>query len=537
MYVLPDAQRLEATDVAAARAERDRARRLLLRARDYGLARLPSTSDTHRFRRACGPILQRPSRRQPLPTCRTWYWIAAAWGSAISNGKGDMDLLADVAIVDQLIRRAETLDERWDDEAIHEFLIAFESRGAASGGSLARARDHFTRAMALNGGRRIGPLVTFAESVGVQEQRRDEFDELIARALAFDVNGSRPHVCPICSPSDVRGGCSRSPTICFFRNSNHEMSLFDNWPVCCRSGGVERRRPRRAACVGRRKIATIAPAGSPWHDVLVDLAERWRVVSHGTVQVKIFAGGVQGDEAELVRKMRIGLLQGGSVTTNGLDTISSGFSAFSIPLLFRSYGEVDYVRERIAPRLARGLTDRGFVVLHWGDGGWVRFFTTRPARSIEDVKTMRIFTWAGNSRSEELWKQAGFRPVPLAPTDILTSLQAGLIEGCPVPATAALAYQWFGVAKYMLDVKIAPIVGATVITAAAWGRIDPALRPLLIKEAEAVGARLRDPIRRLATRRSLRCGHEACKWWHRPPTRRRHGAMPPRRSIPAFAAA
>jgi TRAP-type C4-dicarboxylate transport system substrate-binding protein len=96
-----------------------------------------------------------------------------------------------------------------------------------------------------------------------------------------------------------------------------------------------------------------------------------------------------------------------------------------------------------------------------------------------------------------MWKQAGFHPVPLAPTDILTSLQAGLIDGCPVPPTAALAYQWFGISKYMIDIKIAPIVGATVISQAAWERIDPSLRPALLKESELVGARLRDRIRSL----------------------------------------
>jgi TRAP-type transport system periplasmic protein len=245
------------------------------------------------------------------------------------------------------------------------------------------------------------------------------------------------------------------------------------------------------------KIATIAPEGSPWHDVLLELAQRWRDVSHGAVQVKIYAGGSQGDEAELVRKVRIGLLQGVAVTSSGLDTISPGFSAFSVPLLIESYEELDYVRDRISPRLTQSLLDHGFVVVNWGDGGWVRFFTTRPARTIDDVRRLRTFTWAGHPQGEELWKQAGFHPVPLAPTDILTSLQAGLIEGCPVPPTAALAYQWFGISKYMLDIKIAPVVGATVVSRAAWERIDPSLRPVLLHDSELVGARLRDRIRSL----------------------------------------
>ena len=245
------------------------------------------------------------------------------------------------------------------------------------------------------------------------------------------------------------------------------------------------------------KIATIVPEGSPWHDILLEMAERWRIVSNGAVTVKIYAGGVQGDEAESVRKIRIGLLHGATVTANGLATITPEMNAFSIPLLFSSYDELDFVRDRLSTRLAKAFDDRGFVVLNWGDGGWVRFFTTKPAATIHEVRALRIFTWAGNASSEELWKQAGFRPVPLAPTDILTSLQSGLIDGCPVPATAALAYQWFGLAKYMLDLRIAPIVGATVVAKAAWEKVDPALRLTLLKEAETIGARLRSDIRRL----------------------------------------
>ena len=245
------------------------------------------------------------------------------------------------------------------------------------------------------------------------------------------------------------------------------------------------------------KIATIVPEGSPWHDVLLDLAQRWRTVSQGAVQVKIYAGVPRA-----TRRSSCGRFASGCCRASASRRTASGPLR---PTSARSrcrccsilYDELDYVRDRISPRLVQSLGDRGFVVLHWGDGGWVRFFTTRPARSIDDVRRMRTFTWAGNPLGEELWKQAGFHPVPLAPTDILTSLQAGLIDGCPVPPTAALAYQWFGISKYMIDVKIAPIVGATVISRTAWERIDPALRPALLKESEAVGARLRSRIRAL----------------------------------------
>ena len=185
-YIIPESERLEVVDVLAARAERDRARRLLLRGRDYGLRALEVRHPS------CGAALRTNAddavRQTTIDDLPDLYWTAAAWGSAISVGKGDMDLVADVRIVERLIRRAEALDEAWDEGSIHEFLITFESRGAAMGGSLVRARQHYERAMALNRGLRVGPMVALAERVALQEQNRDEFDTLIARALAFDVN-------------------------------------------------------------------------------------------------------------------------------------------------------------------------------------------------------------------------------------------------------------------------------------------------------------------------------------------------------------
>ncbi len=185
-YVIPESQRLEPLDVLAARAERDRARRLLLRARDYGLRALEIHHPS--FGAVIRTNAEEALAQTTVDDLPDLYWTAAAWGSAISVGKGDMDLVADVPIVERLIRRAEALDDAWDEGAIHEFLITFESRGAAMGGSLVRARQHYERAMALNRGLRVGPLVALAERVALQEQHREEFDALLARALAFDVN-------------------------------------------------------------------------------------------------------------------------------------------------------------------------------------------------------------------------------------------------------------------------------------------------------------------------------------------------------------
>jgi TRAP-type C4-dicarboxylate transport system substrate-binding protein len=132
------------------------------------------------------------------------------------------------------------------------------------------------------------------------------------------------------------------------------------------------------------KIATIAPDGSPWHDVLVELAQRWRDVSHGGVQVKIYAGGTQGDESGgwCARSNRPAPGRCRHVHRPRHDL--ARLQRLLVPA--RVGDELDYVRDRISPRLTRSLSDHGFVVLNWGDGGWVRFFTTRPARTIDDTE-------------------------------------------------------------------------------------------------------------------------------------------------------
>jgi predicted anti-sigma-YlaC factor YlaD len=185
-FIVPELRGLQDVDLERARAERTRARRMFLRGRDYGLRALEVPYPDLRKQ-----LLEDPKKalaRTVKADVPDLYWTAAAWGMAISNGKDQMDLIGDVPIVEALITRAFELDEAWDDGSLHEFLIAFESRGAEMGGSLERARQHFNRAMELARGRKIGPLVSFAENVSVQTQNRKEFDALLDQALAFDTD-------------------------------------------------------------------------------------------------------------------------------------------------------------------------------------------------------------------------------------------------------------------------------------------------------------------------------------------------------------
>lgn len=246
------------------------------------------------------------------------------------------------------------------------------------------------------------------------------------------------------------------------------------------------------------KLATVAPAGSTWHQYAQEIDEGWRKASEGEVRLKIYAGTL-GDEADIVRRIRVGQLDAAMLTTGGLGTIDEAANALKIPLAFASYEELDYVQERIAETLEEALRSKGVVVLNWGEAGWVHFFTKIPARYPQDLKKEKLFVWtAGDATGvEQLWKRLGYKPVPLSLLDIIPALQTGMITAYQAPPIAALANQWFAFSKSMTDLRWAPLTGATIISERAWSRIPPELRPELLRVAQAAGERLRENVRRL----------------------------------------
>jgi TRAP-type C4-dicarboxylate transport system substrate-binding protein len=165
--------------------------------------------------------------------------------------------------------------------------------------------------------------------------------------------------------------------------------------------------------------------------------------------------------------------------------------------MFDSYEELDYVRDRLAPQLERMIEQKGFKILNWADAGWVRFFTKRPASTLDDIRGMKLLTSAGDPETEELYKDFGFQVVPLPYTEVLTALQTGMIEAVQGPPLYAMVEQWFGLATHMTEVKWAPLVGATVISNRAWEGIPANMRPQLLEAARSAGRRLLPEIRQL----------------------------------------
>jgi TRAP-type C4-dicarboxylate transport system substrate-binding protein len=244
------------------------------------------------------------------------------------------------------------------------------------------------------------------------------------------------------------------------------------------------------------KLATLAPRDSTWYRILESMGERWKQASGGRVQLRIYAG-TQGDESDIMRKIRVGQLQAAAVTTVGLGTIDPVTQALHIPLAFRSQDELDYVLSHIQGEMEKALANKGFVVLNWGEAGWIHFFTKAPVASPDDLRKLKLFVWSSGKSSDGIWKDNGFQPVSLASTDIMPGLKTGMISAIQAPPIAALSNQWFGVANYMTALPWAPLTGATIITKESWEQIPPDLRPTLAKIAQEAGVEMQKEVRTL----------------------------------------
>jgi TRAP-type C4-dicarboxylate transport system substrate-binding protein len=240
------------------------------------------------------------------------------------------------------------------------------------------------------------------------------------------------------------------------------------------------------------KFATGAPKGSVFYRVLQDMCEKTRAAEGPKTRCIVYADSVQGSEAETVRRMRVGQLDASMVSMTGLSEIDPAVGVLQfIPLAFRTWEEVDYVREKLRPDLERRLQAQGFTVLFWGEGGWVHFFTKSPIATPEQFRSSRLFTWAGNPAQVDIMKKLGFRPVVLEVSDILPSLQTGMIDAVPAPPVWALVVQLDRPAPHMLRVNWAPIVGTVVVRTRTLEAMSPAGRAALLAAGAQAGETLR----------------------------------------------
>lgn len=239
-------------------------------------------------------------------------------------------------------------------------------------------------------------------------------------------------------------------------------------------------------------LGTIVPSGTPQHVALKEMTQQWQKAAGGTVRVIIHADGVLGGEAEMVQKMRIGQLKACVLSGVGLSVIDQAVAGLQmLPMAFRSWEEVDHVREKMRPMLEKRLRAKGYEVLFWADAGWVRFFSKAPVVHPESLRKMKIFVWAGDVPQTEIMKSMGYRPIGLETTDIVLGLNTDMVNVVPMPPLFALAGQLYKTASHMLDLNWAPIVGATVIRTEVWNQLPEATQQAWRAAAEATGAKVR----------------------------------------------
>jgi TRAP-type transport system periplasmic protein len=243
-----------------------------------------------------------------------------------------------------------------------------------------------------------------------------------------------------------------------------------------------------AACVSALtvKVGSLAPAGSPWELELRRIAAEWARLSGGSVSLRIYTGGVAGDEPDMVRKIRIGQLNAAAMTVSGLQGIFNGVKALSFPLFLRDDGELDAVLQQMKPQFERELSSRGFRVVMWSAAGWTYFFSRRPVVSPDDLRRQKLWVWAGDPEEVRAWQEAGFQVVPLASTDIMTSLQGGMIDALVSSPLLAASNQWFGIAGNMCGLRLAPLWGALVVSEKTWAEIPSELQPRLAAAAQQI---------------------------------------------------
>jgi TRAP-type C4-dicarboxylate transport system substrate-binding protein len=224
------------------------------------------------------------------------------------------------------------------------------------------------------------------------------------------------------------------------------------------------------------------------------MAAEWNQATGGRVSLTVFGGGSQGDEPTVLRKMRLDALQAASLTGVGLGTIDASFNVFDVPFFFESYDELNEVTEKLTPEISKRIEAKGFVLLNWGHGGWTQLFTKKPIVTVADLKKAKLYTSAGNDRMVQWFKANGFEPRAMAMTDIMTGLTTGMVEAVPTTPLAALLFQWYRQTPNMLDIGLAPVVGATVMTRKAWNTVPEADRPKLRAAALGVQKRLQDDV-------------------------------------------
>ena len=238
------------------------------------------------------------------------------------------------------------------------------------------------------------------------------------------------------------------------------------------------------------KLGTLAPKGTPWYNALKETGQEWAKLSNGKVRLRIYPGGVAGDDPDMIRKMRIGQLHAAGLTTSGMGFIYPDITAITFPNNIKTNEELEFVIKKAGPYFEEQVWKKGFKVLCWNNAGWVHFFSKNPVITPDDMKEQKLFFWGSETLYEEALKNAGFHPVPLSVTDLMPGLRTGLVNAFAATPQVALAFQWYSLAPNMCSLRWQPLPGIIVMTKKAWNKIPKDLQPKLLESINKFSSKL-----------------------------------------------
>ncbi|ACG75294.1 TRAP dicarboxylate transporter- DctP subunit [Anaeromyxobacter sp. K] len=247
------------------------------------------------------------------------------------------------------------------------------------------------------------------------------------------------------------------------------------------------------------KLGTLAPQGSTWHEILKEMAQRWEQASGGQVRLRIYAGGAQGSEGDMVRKMGIGQLQGAAISNVGMHDVIPEPQALSVPFLFEDQAQMECAFAKMRPQLEAALEKRGLIALQWSRIGAIHLFCSSAHRSPADMANAKIWAWEGDPKSVEAFRAAGLKPVVLSSNDIVPSLQTGMIDCIPNVPLYVLTARLHEKASHMMDLPWSWMMGATLVRKDAWEKIPADTRAKLVAIAKELGEKVDLEVKRLNT--------------------------------------
>lgn len=232
------------------------------------------------------------------------------------------------------------------------------------------------------------------------------------------------------------------------------------------------------------KFATLAPDGSTWMKAMKQFTDEATAKTAGRVKFKIYAGGVSGDEKDVVRKIRLGQLHAGGFTGFGIGEIAPEARLLDTPFLFKSAKEIDHVHKALDADFRKIFEARGYVLLGWAEVGDVNIFSNIPVTKPEDLRDVKMWIWEGDPIAEATFQALRIKPIPLSITDVQTSLQTGMINGVYGSPLSVIAMQWFTRMKYVFSLPLTNASGAVLIAKKAFDTLSKEDQKVMLELGE-----------------------------------------------------